>query len=56
VIDASFWFVTVERIADGKTQQRRIRATTADMAGLLVRQLIGGPVWESYRVVRCVPG
>lgn len=49
------WVVTVERISNGKRQQRLIEAATEDDAGRKTCDLIGGPGTDAYRVVRCVP-
>jgi hypothetical protein len=50
-----YWLVTVEKIATGKRQQRRVQAANAEQAGEKTVALIGGPAASSYRVLMCKP-
>lgn len=52
--ETAYWLVTVEKIATGKRQARRLQACTAAEAGELTCALIGGPAAHLYRVVKCV--
>lgn len=51
-----YWLVTVEKLATGKRQSRRIKAASPEDAGRLTCELIGGPGTAAYRVIFCNPG
>ncbi len=53
---APYWLVTIETVATGKCQSRRLQAETPSQAGEMACLLVGGPAADRYRVVRCVPG